>query len=164
MDWNPIGGRLPEVDTEVLLRSKKEQYFIGEYKDNGLFRVISRYQLQQDGSILAMTTGFHQSNFTHWAEITLPATVTSVTAASQISDFPRRIRLDLMTPEELGIYNMVGEVEKLGAHPLLTDVVVLLAEARNKLADWVDLQAVQPIEPILGICTCDRCRHMRGEL
>lgn len=54
-------------------------------------------------------------------------------------DMPRRIRLELMTPEELAIFNMVGEIEKLGAHPLLTDVVVLLSEARSKLADWVDL-------------------------
>jgi hypothetical protein len=53
---------------------------------------------------------------------------------------PRRARIDLMTKEELGIFNMVGEVEKLGAHPMLTSVVVLLGEARNKLADWVDLQ------------------------
>lgn len=56
------------------------------------------------------------------------------------NDIPRRIRIDLMTPEELAIYNMVGEVEKLGAHPLLTDCVVLLGDARQKLAEWVDLK------------------------
>ena len=71
-------------------------------------------------------------------------------------DIPRRIRLDLMTPEELGIYNMVGEVEKLGAHPLLTDVVVLLGNARGKLSDWVDLQAAEqsPAGQSDGACTC----------
>jgi hypothetical protein len=56
-----------------------------------------------------------------------------------MSDISRRVRLDLMTAEERAIFNLVGEIEKLGAHPLLTDVVVLLSEARNKLADWVDL-------------------------
>jgi hypothetical protein len=56
---------------------------------------------------------------------------------------PRRIRLDLMTPEELALYNMVGEIEKLGAHPLLTHCVVLLGDARSKLSDWVDLQAAE---------------------
>jgi hypothetical protein len=56
-----------------------------------------------------------------------------------MNDIPRRIRLDLLTTEELAMFHMVGEIEKLGAHPLLTDVVVLLGEARNKLSDWVDL-------------------------
>jgi len=57
-----------------------------------------------------------------------------------MNTIPRRARIDLLTPEELAIYNLISEVEKLGAHPLLTDVVVLLGDARNKLADWVDLQ------------------------
>ncbi len=50
----------------------------------------------------------------------------------------RRMIIDLMTPEELAIYKIIIEVEKLGAHPLLTDVVLLLTEARYKLADWID--------------------------
>lgn len=54
--------------------------------------------------------------------------------------FPRRIQIPLMTSEERAIYELIGDVEKLGAHPLLTDVVVLLGDARNKLADWVDLR------------------------
>lgn len=75
-------------------------------------------------------------------------------------DIPRRIRLDLMTPEELAIYNMIGEIEKLGAHPLLTDVVVLLAEARSKLADWVDLTLPTSVttETAEGK-TCAACGH-----
>ena len=59
------------------------------------------------------------------------------------NSIPRRARIDLMTTEELFIWNTVGQVEKLGAHPLLTDCVTLLGEARSKLADWVDLQAAQ---------------------
>lgn len=31
-------------------------------------------------------------------------------------------------------------LDRLGAHPLLTDVVVLLGQARDKLSDWVDVQ------------------------
>lgn len=65
-----------------------------------------------------------------------------------MSEIPRRIRLDMMTPEELAIYNLVGEIEKLGAHPLLTDVVVLLGQARDKLADWVDLQTLERLAEI----------------
>lgn len=58
-------------------------------------------------------------------------------------DIPRRIRIDLFTPEEKALFDMVGEIEKLGAHPLLTDCVVLLGDARGKLSDWVDLQAAE---------------------
>ena len=58
-----------------------------------------------------------------------------------MNDIPRRNRLDLLTPTELSLFNMVVEVESLGAHPLLTDVVILLGQARNKLADWVELPA-----------------------
>jgi len=56
------------------------------------------------------------------------------------NDIPRRCDLLQNTPEELAIRNCVEVVERLGAHPLLTDTVVLLSDARNKLADWVDQQ------------------------
>lgn len=51
---------------------------------------------------------------------------------------PRRCRLDLMTPAELAIYNAVQAVEEVGADPLLTDAVVLLQQAREKVADYID--------------------------
>lgn len=59
-----------------------------------------------------------------------------------ISDngFPRRIRLDLYAPAEMAIREAVVEVEKAGAHPLLTDAVLLLGQAREKVADYVDLK------------------------
>lgn len=59
-----------------------------------------------------------------------------------MSVFPRRARIDLMIPEEKAIYDCVQAVESLGAHPLLTDTVVLLGEARSKLADWVERDAL----------------------
>lgn len=52
--------------------------------------------------------------------------------------FPRRQCLYLMTPAELAIYNAVQAVEEVGADPLLTDAVVLLQQARDKVADYVD--------------------------
>ena len=72
-------------------------------------------------------------------------------------EFPRRIRMDKMTPEELGILNMIDQVEKLGAHPFLTDVVVLLGQARDKLADWVDLQIGESIIKDDIFTTCSSC-------
>ena len=56
-----------------------------------------------------------------------------------VNGFPRRARLDLMSPVERIIFDAVQEVEKVGAHPLLTDAVVLLDQARNKVADYLEL-------------------------
>lgn len=51
----------------------------------------------------------------------------------------RRCRIDLATPAELKIREAVDAVEGTGCHPLLTDAVVLLDQALNKVADFVEL-------------------------
>ncbi len=56
-----------------------------------------------------------------------------------IDGIPRRNRIDLLTPAELAIRQAVAAVENLPAHPLLTDAVVLLGQARDKVADFVEL-------------------------
>ena len=56
------------------------------------------------------------------------------------TEIPRRIDLLRFTPAEKAIYDAVQEVEKVGAHPLLTDAVILLGQAREKVADYVDSQ------------------------
>lgn len=53
--------------------------------------------------------------------------------------FPRRNDLTLQTPAETAIRNAVLIVEAAGAHPLLTDAVLLLQQAREKVADFVEL-------------------------
>lgn len=54
------------------------------------------------------------------------------------NDFPRRNRIYLMTPAELAIRAAVQAVEEAGAHPLLTDAVILLGKAQATVADFVD--------------------------
>lgn len=61
------------------------------------------------------------------------------TASLALAGIPRRNRLDLNTPAELAIRVAVDEVEKVGAHTLLTEAVILLGHAREKVADYVDL-------------------------
>lgn len=75
------------------------------------------------------------------------------------NEIPRRSRLDLVTPEEKALYEMVWQIEKLGAHVLLTDVVVLLGRAREKLADWVELNAAQQT---LAVDVCPGCAITEG--
>jgi hypothetical protein len=53
-------------------------------------------------------------------------------------EIPRRIRLDLNTPAELAIRAAVDAVEALPADVRLTDAVVLLSQARERVADFVD--------------------------
>lgn len=56
-----------------------------------------------------------------------------------MNEIPRRIDLRRLTPAELAIRNAVDAVEMTGCHPLLTDAVILLQQAREKVADFVDL-------------------------
>lgn len=58
------------------------------------------------------------------------------------NEIPRRCYIDKLTPAEKAIYDALGAVESVGAHPLLTEVSELLSQAREKLADYVD--NVQP--------------------
>lgn len=51
---------------------------------------------------------------------------------------PRRNRLDLNSPTELAIREAMMFVEKAGADPLLTEAIVLLGQAREKVSDFVD--------------------------
>lgn len=58
----------------------------------------------------------------------------------EINDTPRRIRLDLIVPAELAIYNAVQEIEKLGADVRLTNAEVLLQQAKDLVSDYIDEQ------------------------
>lgn len=55
-----------------------------------------------------------------------------------MNDIPRRARLDLCTPAELAIYAAMQAVEALPADVRLTEAVVLLQTARERVADYVD--------------------------
>lgn len=55
-----------------------------------------------------------------------------------MKEIPRRIRLDQHTPAESAITQAMAAVEMAGCDPLLTDAVVLLGQARDKVADFVD--------------------------
>lgn len=55
-----------------------------------------------------------------------------------VDGVPRRNRVDLMTSAELAIREAVDRVETMGADARLTEVVVMLQEAKDKLSDFVD--------------------------
>jgi hypothetical protein len=58
--------------------------------------------------------------------------------ATVSTDLPRRIHVELLSPAELAIRAAVQEVEKLAADVRLTDAVILLGQAKDKVADFVD--------------------------
>ena len=58
-------------------------------------------------------------------------------------DMPRRCRLDLNTPAELAIRAAVEAVEAAGCDSLLTEAVILLGEALDKVAFFVDTHVAQ---------------------
>ncbi len=51
---------------------------------------------------------------------------------------PRRIRVDLLTKAELAIRSAMNSVEDLPPDVRLTEAVVLLGKAKDKVADYVD--------------------------
>ena len=55
---------------------------------------------------------------------------------------PRRNDLNLMTPTELKIREAVQAVEAAGCHTLLTEAVILLGQAQDKVADFVELPEI----------------------
>jgi len=57
-----------------------------------------------------------------------------------IDGIPRTARMDLYTPAEKAIRAALEAVEEAGAHPLLTDAVILLGQAQDKVADFVELE------------------------
>lgn len=56
------------------------------------------------------------------------------------NDFPRKGNLTTMVPSELAIYNAIGEVEKIGADPVLTNAVCQLQEALRSVSNYLDAQ------------------------
>ena len=51
---------------------------------------------------------------------------------------PRRAYITKMTCGELAIHKAIEEVEKMGAHPKLTDTIIELNNIKNKLSDFVE--------------------------
>lgn len=63
---------------------------------------------------------------------------------------PRRNRIDLATPVENAVRQARAAVEGAGAHPLLTDASVLIGQALEKVADFVELRTEGTAGPSLG--------------
>jgi hypothetical protein len=59
--------------------------------------------------------------------------------------FTRRASMWLWVPAERMIYDAVQEVERMGADVALTDAVILLGKARDRVADFVDRAKVTEI-------------------
>ena len=90
-----------------------------------------------------------------------------------VDGHPRRDRLDMNSTAELAIRDAARAVEEAGAHPLLTDALNLLHQARGKVADWIEQDddsdgrnyphgrceqcdcEVHPNQRICGECACE---------
>lgn len=56
----------------------------------------------------------------------------------EINGLPRRIQIDQHSSIEMLIYTAMFFVEDAGCNPLLTDAAVLLAQAKEKIADYLE--------------------------
>jgi hypothetical protein len=119
------GGFTREVEAEWMTRNRKTAvggYFV-EYDDG-----YTSYSPAH-----AFETGY---------------TKISEQAPQLIDGFPRRQTTDLLLYEELAIRSAVAAVERMGADPVLTEVVMLLDQARERLADYVESQLLAPPAPM----------------
>lgn len=66
------------------------------------------------------------------------STITVASRITEIERIPRRICIDLLTPPEVTLYKALQAIEEAGADPLLTDAVVLIQQAREKVAEYID--------------------------
>jgi hypothetical protein len=66
----------------------------------------------------------------------------------ETAGIPRRNCLDRLTPAELAIRAAIDAVEMAGADVLLTQTVVLLGQAADKLADYIDGTKPEPVYDI----------------
>ena len=71
------------------------------------------------------------------------------------NDFPRSANLCYLTPSESLIWNAIQEVEKLGADVRLTNVVILLGQARDLLAEVIDERIVDKKSEV----ACRNCKE-----
>jgi hypothetical protein len=58
----------------------------------------------------------------------------------KINGIPRRCIIDQDTQAETAIRTAIAAVEESGAHPLLTEAVILLGQAKDKVSDFVELE------------------------
>jgi len=56
----------------------------------------------------------------------------------QSCNIPRRMQLSKITLQELLIRDAIAMVEALGEHPKLTYAAMLLQQAQNEVADFID--------------------------
>jgi hypothetical protein len=64
--------------------------------------------------------------------------------------WPRKASIPHMIPAEIAIRDAVNVVEGLGADVLLTDAVILLDQARSKVAEWYDREHPETKEVVIG--------------
>lgn len=101
--------------------------------------------------VLAGNTAKEHSERTALVEIYLmeqaltPPVTPTHKETMMLNPIPRRARIDLMTQAELAIRDVSFIVEHIGCHPLLTEAVILLSQAREKVADYVDGQALPKV-------------------
>lgn len=53
-------------------------------------------------------------------------------------DYTRRCDILRHSPAEKAIYEAMGKLEEMPADPLLTDAVVFLQRAKDRVADYID--------------------------
>lgn len=74
---------------------------------------------------------------------------------------PRRCDINRQVYAERAIGDAMRAVEEMPAHPLLTEAVTLLVQARDKVADFVDLPTPKPtVEELKALLNSEDGRNV----
>jgi hypothetical protein len=57
---------------------------------------------------------------------------------SNKNSIPRRAQINKFAPTEMAIFKSIQEIEKLPADIRLTDAIILLQRAKDKVSDYID--------------------------
>lgn len=68
-----------------------------------------------------------------------------MTSTEPSPDMPRRAVVEKMVPAELAIREALSKVEEMPAHVRLTDAVMLLTQAQEAVADFVDWVSLEDL-------------------
>lgn len=63
-----------------------------------------------------------------------------------MSDIPRRADINRHSPAETAIREAILAVEAMPPSPTLTEAVILLGKAKDRVADYVDAQEALPAD------------------
>lgn len=127
-------NELKELDHVIERFSVSELFEVSTIVESGILRICRNDKSVSDDVVVDDTTLPWTAAYQHEVYPELP----KVADHEHVLPGSRRAYADLRTVEERMIVEAMLAVDKIGAHPLLTNTVMYLEQAQKALADWIE--------------------------